>query len=377
MEAKIASKELSAALDPLGKVVQASSASPVYQCVLMEAKGRQLTFKGTDQSVFMETTARLKRPVDEPFTILVSYSAIAHYAKLAGAVITLSPTKSELRMRTATDKAVAKLRDPNDFMRWPDWSSLSKLNVDIDEFMVAVKGALSCVAVNMIKPVLFNVSLKARGGQIIIQAADGKRLQRTAVKARHAQFDVMLSLSSASKMMQAIGRPDTVAVGKTSLGLKSDYCTVFALLSEGAQGYPDLKSFVSREKVLTVVMDRRGLYKALQRAIGFSSDATVSDVLFSFSDGKLVLKASSKEIGAYTALLSVAKQVGQKDYQVYLNGSDLSSFLQRIDHEKVMLTFAPVHSAANGQVRVINPDAADDLYILYPVIKEGRKKAKA
>lgn len=369
-------KTLSEGLAALTKVVQVGTNSPVYKCVMVIADGKQVKLRGTDQTVFIEYSFRLREAVAKPFVCLVVFAALYHYVSTARGVVTIDFVKGGLSLKTKTDSAVAKIRDPKDFMDWPRWDKFRRVNCHADELMMAVKAALPCVSQNMVTPVLFNVSLKAKKGELVIQSADGHRFQRTSLAAPKTDMDVLISLTAAQKLVQTIGDATEVGVSDNLFGLRSDKLSVYVLLSDGAEQFPDLGSKIVKEKVFSVTLDRRKVYQCLQRAIGFSSDQTVRDVKLAFKDNDLFVSAKSQELGKYDAKMPVIRREG-RDYQVYVDGLAMSTFLQRIDNDKVLLTFAAMMTPSNGQIRIVNPDEREDLYVMYPIIKAGDEEVKS
>ncbi len=211
--------------------------------------------------------------------------------------------------------------------------------------------------------------LEKEDGKVKMVATDGHRL---AVIEKEYGLDLgeadrallpRKGVMELRKLLEEDGEKDfAIGIAGKSLLVQKDGVSMNIRLLEGE--FPDYRRVIPEGNDISISADRDELGHSLKR-VSILSEDRIKGVRFSFSGSKLVLTASSKEIGDATVEMEVQRTAGtDEELEIAFNAVYILDLLDSlVEEEKVVFFLKDTLSPG-----IMRPEGSDDYtYVIMPM----------
>jgi DNA polymerase-3 subunit beta len=359
-------------LRPIARVqgiVEKRTTMPVLSNLLMDVQGDRVEITATD----LEVSIRDKAPavsVEEQGSITVNARKLYEIVRaFPDDELSVSCTEdSKVTIKGAKSRFNVMGLPSASFPEIPslDGENLNTLKADTLKEMI--DRTSFAVATDETRYNINGFLLEKEGGKVKMVATDGHRL---AVMEKEYELDLgeaerallpRKGVMELRKLLEEDGEQEfSIGVsGKSLLVRKEDVSMNFRLL-EGE--FPDYRRVIPEGNDIAVSADKAELADSLKR-VSILSEDRIKGVRFNFSDSRLVLTASSKEIGDATVEMDVERTSGSDEaMEIAFNAVYILDLLDSLQEEKVVFYLKDQLSPG-----IMRPEGSDDYtYVIMPM----------
>lgn len=340
MKFTVPTAELLEALRRVLSVVSSRSTLPVLCNVLLTAKDGEVSLTTTDLEVSITTSisAEIER---EGQTTLPARKFGQIVGTLSGEKITLD-TDENLTTSIASGSAKFKVMglDAAEFPKEGEFEENRQLTFAKNELGKTLRKIAYAVSTDQTRYVLNGILLSIQDGNFTAVATDGRRLalvERALAEGEAVSGgDVILPIKVVNELQRLLeGEGEVVIrISDARASFQIDKTTVTTKLVEGA--YPNYRQVIPSSFNNSVIVPRNSLSEVLNRVSVVVSDSAAS-VKFSLAENKLVLSASSVEVGEANEPLELSYQ--GDDVSISFNPSYLRDPLRNLECDEITVRF--------------------------------------
>lgn len=209
------------------------------------------------------------------------------------------------------------------------------------------------------------VQLSIKDNQLILNAADGRRIGFTAVKAqaRNNKISIVIPRNSMYRLMQLlknISKNVIVSISSSIVSCKTINMTFISRLL--VRDYPDCEQPFQQDWKLSAIVNRLELCDSLDRVLQIK-DEKIGGVLLSFSHNKLLLYSEKQGFGTTKEQLPTV--FNDKDFEFRCHGESLLEILEHMDSKTIKLSF----NDSSSQCLVVPEKAKNPKYLLMGLVR--------
>jgi DNA polymerase-3 subunit beta len=362
MEFKIGKTELEKTLSTVVKIIPPKSTYTVLQNIILEAKEKQLSVEATDLDIFIRKSV----PVDikETGRVLVPGKKILEITRESGGRdIEFKLKELNLQIMSGNTRYNIPSLDYQEFPEVPKFPEKKWFEIKAGEVNEMVSSTIFMVARDISRRPMNGVLMQLKDGELKFVTTDGARLALNRTEKTDSPGEVIV----APKLFDLISfdnPEDNVEIyaEERMMGLSYLDSKIIARLIEGP--YPNYEGVIPTSFTGNCTVDREVLDGALKR-VSLVSSPHIKNVKFDFTEGNIVLSASSSDIGEAKEEIPSAYE-GEK-IGIWFNASYIIEILRHIRTSDVMIQLTSATTAA-----LLRPkDDPRALYLLMPLRIEG------
>ncbi len=369
MKVSCSPQSLGQGLHVVSRAVSARTTLPILNNILVQTSpaGLQLTATNLEIGIKQTIPAEVQEEggITAPARLLTDFVTSLPDAQLS---MTLDKKTQSLNLKCARFDANIRGIAAAEFPSVPSTAEEGMLlQINPQDLQTAIDQTTIAASTDEGRPVLTGVYAQLEGEGMILAATDGHRLAVKRVrlgKGGPAAEQVVIparALAELSRILRGNGEAEvavTLPASKNQVFFRTKTVELMSRLIEGT--YPNYQQVIPGESKTTVRTKTQELLQTT-KVVSFFAKDSANVIKLSTGDGKLILAATTSEVGHNTA--EVEAEVQGEEVQIAFNAKYLLDVLQVLQNDEVTLAF-------NGPLTpgVIRPVGRDDyLYIIMPV----------
>jgi DNA polymerase-3 subunit beta len=348
-------------------VVSPKVTLPIISNILLQLRGKDLTFYATDLDISIQTHLKITHGED---------GEIALPAKKLAEIIRELPDET-ISMRIKDKQATIHCgkgeyqlmgMTGEDFPQFPELTGEKTFKVNQSLLARMMNKTLYSTSKDETRPVLNGVLWQISEAEMRMVATDGHRLAKMTVQQGGPagfQKDVIVPAKTLNQLLRLFGEQDAeveVMVAENHVVFSLDDTTLYSRVMEGP--YPNYEQVIPTDNDKTLTVDRETLHAAVRR-VSILSNALTHQVKFDLSAGKMVLSASDRDIGGEARDALDAEYAGE-NFQIGYNAYYVMEILKHMESSQVVFEMSsPVRA---GLVKPLSQlEGEDYLCLLMPL----------
>lgn len=354
--------DLSDALTTVSKALPLKPTAPVFEGILIVAKGDTLTLSAYNIDLFIEK--KIKAEILLEGECLVNGKFITDFIrKIVGFdSIELEAHDLVLRVRYGENETSIQCMEPMYSMP-ADVNEIASFSIKEGDLRELIEKTIFCVALEDSRPILKGCLLEINGDAMTAVALDGYRLavNKTAIRTASEQVSVIVpgkTLGEISKILTDDEEIVHAGIDERRIKFETGHTTIVSLLLEGK--FIEYQKIVPAVHHTRVTVNKAELENGLDRAALVARNKKNNYVKLSVSTEGIAITSNS-EIGAIKENVSATME--GKQLEIAFNSKYLFDAFSKIKEDFIAIEFAGSNAPA-----VIKPLEGDRyLYIVLPV----------
>lgn len=362
MEIRIMQNELMSLINISLKAISQKNNTSILEGILFIAKNGTLTLKSTDLELSIETSKECE--ILEEGELLLHSSIISNIIrKLSNDKVRIKSDGNKVLVECENSKFNIMAMDLYSYPEFPSFNEVYDFKIQDNLFKVATKQTIFATAVDDYRVVLNGVNVEITDGVADFVALDGHRIARRKIELEEKiTKNVILPPRALNELSKIIPEGEIINVSIVSGTCVFSFAdTVFSTrVIEG--NYLNYKALFSYEHKTEIVISRRDLINAIERANIIYRAEKGDLVTFTINDSSMLVEGSS-EIGDLKDIVDIKKS--GDDLKIAFNSKYVLEGLKSIEQEFVKMTFNGKASAC-----IIKPEDenVDYTYLVLPVL---------
>jgi DNA polymerase-3 subunit beta len=368
MEFKCVKTDLNNAIQVVEKAVSIrSTVAQIAGNILLEAKEHSLKLTANDMEIGIEFS------ID---TNVIEEGAVLAPAKTLSSIIS-KLSEGEVSFKVDGNHNIlitSKQSKPNIYgLAIDDFPVLSKvtsgknLKIEADVLRDMIRQSIIAVSFDEGKPFLNGILIEKEKNELCFVATDGFRLaKKTAVLSEDTAGN--LSVIVPSRALQEINRilqqedyQGVVDIAITEKQISFSFKSLY-LVSRLIQGqFPDYRNVIPKEQKTRIVVARKDLLEAADRA-SIVASASTNVIKLEMVDQKLLITASTPTIGNISELVDVQKE-GEDMQPIAFNVRLVLDVIRNIQEDNIVI----VLNGATSPGVIIPKKNKDFTYVVMPI----------
>lgn len=352
MDIVVTKAELAGALARVQGIVERKNTVPILSCVLLEARGTELSISATDLEIFLRSR--------HPAQVAKEGSVTAPAKKLfeivrefpEGDVRLVAGDKGWVRIEMGRARFKVMSLPKDDFPALPELSEGERIEVPAALLIEAIEKTEFAMSHDQTRQALNGILLEIEpaGGDeadLRLVATDGHRLafiQRRCRAAVAGPRGMIVPRKAITEMRKLLG--DEAGGGSVEISLQENRlftrigpALLVTRLVDGQ--FPDYRQVIPTGGARAAVVEREPFYRAARRVSTVAADR-VSLVRFGFSADRVAVTAVNPELGEATEDVSAEFTGG--DIELGMNARYVMDVFSVVDQEKVVIEMNEVLS---------------------------------
>ncbi|MDR0854214.1 MAG: DNA polymerase III subunit beta [Clostridiales Family XIII bacterium] len=358
-------ENLNKALNIVGKAISQTSALAITRGILIKTEeDTKISLSGTDIQFSIKTG--MNAIVQEHGGVVVSARRFADIIRKlpAGDIVISTDEKNGVKIKTEhSDFDLAGIEE-EEFPRIESGEDGEKISIDKNSFREMIAGTAFAASLDESRGIITGLLYEIGGEEMTMVALDGYRvaIRQKAAFGRGKEKIVLpaRTMKEVAKILSDIEEEEKVDlfIGERKAKIEIGSTMIRLNLLEGE--YIKYRDVVPKDNQIKVVLNRKELSEAVERAAMMKSENKSAFVRFSVTDELLVV-SSRAEDGKAREEVSIVKT--GEDLEIGFDARFVTDALKAIDDEKIVLEFNTSVSPC-----LIKPEEGENyLYIILPV----------
>lgn len=354
-------KELSDALNTVGKAISNKANIPILEGIKIRAEGDEVMLAATDLELYIET--RIKASVKLEGETVVTGRIFAEFMrKVADEEVDIEKYTSTLSVSYGMNTSEFQCMDDDTYPEPKEISGENAFVAKDKDLKETIEGVIFCAAQDDSRPILRGCKLEVEDDMLVAAALDGYRLgvTRCHVFGQKGDFAVVIPAKNLQEIVKVIGEEGgnvTVQAEKTHVLFDLGSTKITTRVLEGE--FIQYKKIIPEAVSSSVSVNKNALEMGLDRATLVARNKK-NYVKLSISSGTIAVDSSS-ELGKIHE--SVPCDLSGKDIEIAFNTRYLFDAFSRIKED-----FIKINLSTSNAPAVILPTEGDKyLYLVLPV----------
>lgn len=339
MKIECTTDKLVEAIGKSEKITGKNLTLPVLSCILLEAKGKQLTIRATNLDVGIEIVLPVK--VDQEGTIAVPGQILNNFlSTLKNKNVTLEAEEGNLKVTTETNKTVIKSLNHEDFPTIPILESEKVLSLSARDFIKGIKSVWYSSATSSMKPELSSIYIYSEDESAVFVATDSFRLAEKKVKMKNAKEigSLLIPVKNVPDILRVLeGCEGDVEVSFTKNQISFKYNGVY-LTSRVVDGvFPDYRQIIPKAHTTDITVLKQDLVSALRVATLFSDKFNKLSIKVNPSEKRFELSTRNADVGENST--SLESVIDGEPIEINFNYKYITDCFQSVEADSVVLEF--------------------------------------
>lgn len=368
MKLYVGYEDLQKGMQAVEKAVSTRSTLPIISNILIEAeKGGKLKLSGNDLEIGVE--------VNLSATIERSGAILAPAKTLSGIISKLPREKvfievddsNNIKIECNRSKFNIRGITAIDFPRVTRLSNAKNIKLNKNILGEMIKRTLFSVSTDESKQVLNGILFDINKEDLCLVATDGYRLalKRSNIgRANSSKVSIIVPNKALSELVRMIkeGDEDEVELGICNDQISFDLGDIY-IISRLIQGkFPDYNLVIPKESKTSIEILRKDFLEATERSAVIAS-MSANIIKLEVSDGKLLITASSSEVGSVSELLDVSIS-GKSRTKISFNVRLILDVLRNMEDDYIEMSLGEDELSA-GVIKA--KGKMDYTYVLMPI----------
>ena len=328
------------ALFPVQRIVSKNFSLPILENALLETERGRLRVFSTNLEIAISTSVPGK--VEEQGSLAVNANLLFNIISNLGAEqVTIQTEKNNLTIFSKNYRAMLKGQSAKEFPVVPEIKTKEYQSLKAKEFQEAINQLINIVSISESRPEISGIYMSSSEKEIVLVGTDSFRLgeKRIAVgnglAKKYSVIVPLRAMQELARLLEGQEKNFEIWFDKNQVMFKTKNGTLISRLIEGS--YPDYQQIIPSEFSTEVFIDKEQLLKNIKLVSLFCSRN--NDLKMSISAGKkkIILEASSSDIGENKAESGAVIQ--GEDMEITFNWKFLVDGLNNIPFEKIFLGF--------------------------------------
>lgn len=345
MDIVVNKAELMSALGRVQGIVERKNTVPILSCVLLEARGSELSISATDLEIFQRSRHQVQVAKEGSVTAPAKklFEIVREFPE--GDVRLIAGDKGWVRIEMGRARFKVMSLPIDDFPALPASTDGEKLEVASSLLVEAIEKTSFAMSHDQTRQALNGILLEIEpvGGDeadIRLIATDGHRLAfiqrrcRASVAGHRGVIVPRKAITEARKLLgeENAGKLVEIALQENRLFMTIGTTLLVTRLVDGQ--FPDYRQVIPSGGVRVAVVEREAFYRAVRRVSTVTADR-VSLLRFGFTADKVTIAASNPELGE--ASEDVETEFTGNDVELGLNARYVIDVFSVIEQEKVVV----------------------------------------
>ena len=362
MEIKIMQNELLSLINISLRAISLKNNTSILEGILFIVKDNQLTLKSTDLELAIETSTECK--VEKEGEVLLNASMISNIVrKLPNDEVYIKVDREKVFIQSENAKFNIIAMDIYSYPEFPTFENKVDFYVQENLLKLATKHTIFAAAIDDYRIVLNGVDVEIENKNVDFVALDGHRIAKRSFK---IEEDIEKKVIIPPRALNEISKivPEGAVVGISLVRGSAIFTfenTIFSTRVIDGE-YLNYKALFSYEHKTKIIVSRRDLINAIERANIIYKAEKGDLVTFTIDDNSILVEGSS-EIGDLKDIIDIKKE--GDNLKIAFNSKYVLEGLKTIEQDFVEITF-------NGRAGacIIRPEDEniDYTYLVLPVL---------
>lgn len=345
MKLKINKAKAYEALSIAAKAVSSNCPIPALSGIRIYASANGITFTGSDGTksirvILLNNEEGVDLTVEDPGCIVIDAKYLLDiFKKLDSETVSIEILDGSLT-HFAGEKSQFKINGyrPSDYPAMQFDVHGTEFNISCEVLTEMISQVAIACANKETRPVLTGVNIVSDGEQIKCVATDSFRLGKRILSVQTGEFNVTVPVKALNEIKGIFNAEDTITVSanEREITFRSGNTVLKSTLLDG--NYPEVDHLIPTSFVNYIIVDRKQLLSAIDRASFLKTDG-MSLIRLDIEPGKdMILSSYSSEIGEFRETVPV--ELGEdRCIAVSFIGSYLVDALKSLDSDKVRISY--------------------------------------
>jgi len=356
------------AIQIVEKSVQSKSSLPVLENIYFELKNGELTCRGNDMEIGIETRIEIQNQEGEGCFLIKARTISNIFSKLNMEIVHIEIFQ-DYKVIIKAENIVYELlgHSPDEYPEFPEIELNQNFMINAQQLKEMIRYTLFSVSSEETKQFLNGILLKNESDSLIFVSTDGYRLS---LKKHHSPsqsltYQVILPQKTMTELYKILQQQES----NSDIGIVFQdsqvvfYKKDFKLVSRVIQGkFPDYNQVIPSEIQYSYQISRRSLLDAFERSSIVASES--SDIIrLYFSNQDIQITANAIGMGDFKESVSMTKTMESPDVKVAFNVKLFIEGLKVIESDDLLLSF---HSEVSPcKIQPVGDDQY--IYIIMPI----------
>ncbi|MCA0969309.1 DNA polymerase III subunit beta [Halobacillus litoralis] len=332
----------------VSSVVSSRTTIPILSGIKIKAEEDRLIVVGSNSEVVLvkeiplHSEGKKVLEVKQRGEIVLGTRYLSPLVKKLSEDISFSVQHHVAHIRSGDVKTRLSGMNPDDYPNLPELRQEQAVTVDGKAFNEMLQQTVFAASTNQSRPLLTGVHFSYSNDHLKAVATNSHRLSM-----RHTETNAggegnctvpASSLVTLSKLINKQSGELSLYIDEHFISFSQGSTTLYSRLLEGT--YPNVSSLIPNESKLTISLDTKKLYEAVDRACLFASDWRHNNIRMRLKDdSELSISSRTDEMGDISEKQVVTKVSGDAELDLYVDGQFLKEALAFMDDEETLLSF--------------------------------------
>lgn len=337
---------------------------PVLSCVLLEAKGSQLTLRVTNLDLGLEIKIPAKIEAEGVVAIPGSLLNTVLSSLYDDKNVILESQEGNIVVRTANNTTTLKSLPYEDFPTIPVVDTANRFILHPKDFIEGLRSVWYSASISSIKPELSSVYIYSDEEHMSFVATDSFRLAEKKMKLKKAKdfVNVLIPFKNVPEIIKVLeNHEEEIEVGLDKNQISFEFNGVY-LTSRVIDGtFPDYKQIIPKEFVTEVSMLKQDLMNTLKVSRVFSDQFNQISVKILPSKNLIELKTRNNDLGESNNVVKAT--ITGDALEMNFNYKYIVDCFQSIEDSTIVLKF----SGANRPLVITGTSDQTFTYLVMPM----------
>lgn len=369
MKIKIKQNILMEHLNYVIKGVSSKNLIPILNCIKFELTSDGLYLMSTDNEIAIKTFIDKKdiEEINELGDMVVSGKLVYEIIrKLNDEVITIEElVDSKIIINTKNSSFNLNGNEANEF---PDLELEEKENpviISQKVFKNIINQTIFATSTQESRPVLTGINFKFENNKLECTATDSYRLAKKELTIENLQenYNIVIPTKNLNELIRMFNDNDDnleLHIFDNKVVFKFGSIIMLSRIING--NYPDTSKLIPTEFSLTVKINLKNFYNAIDRASLLTNESDKNTIKFETKNNNVIISSNIPEIGYVEENIMVDKDCSE-ELKIAFSSKYMMDALKSFDCEYINIMF-------NGDIKPIilkNPESDDLLQLILPI----------
>lgn len=361
-------------VNDVAKAIRSTAALPILTGIKIVATDKGVTLTGSDSNIYIEAFIPSIENEEELITINKTGSIVLN-AKLFNDIVKKMPkdtitleVNESLQCVITSGKSKFNLQglDAEEYPRMPKFEKMLSFKMNEMELKTLIQQTVFAVSTSETRPILTGVKWQVKGQRLTCTATDSHRLSERKLQIdKEVEGTFVIPGKSLNELSKILGDTNDVEIAfhTNQAAFKIGNTLFYSRLLEG--NYPETSRLIPQDHKTKIVLDRKELEDAIDRALILAKDQGRNNVISLTVDSGQFINISSKaaDMGNGSGEEIVAHEVEGDELQIFFSGKYMLDALKSLIGDTVEICF-------NGAMRpfiIRSTSYENQMQLLLPV----------
>lgn len=352
------------------KGISSKNIIPILNCIKFELKQEGLYLISTDNEIVIKSFIPSKdiEEIKELGDIVVP-GRLFHeiIKKLNREIINIEELiDSKLSVYTTKSSFTLNCNNSNEFPDLELNNSENPIKISKRVFRNIINQTIFATSTQESRPVLTGINFKFNNNKLECTATDSYRLAKKEIILSNSvdnEYNIIIPTKNLNELIRMFNDDDSdveLHIFNNKVIFKFDSIIMLSRIINGT--YPDTSKLIPTEFSLTVKVNLREFYNAIDRASLLTNENEKNTIRFETKDDYVIISSNTPELGYVEETINIEKN-NNEDLKIAFSSKYMLDALKSMECEEINLMF-------NGDIKPIimkNPNNSDLLQLILPI----------